>query len=627
MSNVQRPLVVFAALAVALAVAAPTPDILSYDAAFDFTWTIWDVVDTVANTSTLHVLPPNATWVNQTCVGLVVFNASMYDQGWDYLQVVPNSSTVNMSNYYVGGFGEGYVTHDRIDFVYDSMGIYDLSPKAQAWVNEHIAYMELQSSLQNSSFWVQVSNLLALMQGIADGYSARAEELGTRKLNFTQIFYLNFNIEYPDVETAVNDELNEGVHFRSTEKFREQMNKRQYRDQHCSALIKVTADDLFVSHDTWDIFENTIRMFKTYVMPEATVAYSGMAGLIASGDDWYITSNNLAVQETTNEVFNTTLYKLYTVPTTVSEFLRAMVATYLATTGQEWVELFQYNNSGTYCNQWMVVNYNNYQAGQTGDALSDGLLWVAEQIPGNVTSGDMTAFLVNFSYWPSYNTPFFPNIYELSGYPQMEAEYGPFFSYDNYSRAEIFRRNQSDVVDIASMQALMRFNDWKVDPLTVIPRCPSCNPTGSPMLGIASRGDQVPVDAVLPPAQAYAQFFGRNAFGAIDCKITSSVLIAQLQGVVQSGPTTYNGNPVFSWTGPWAGQNPAGAPLSYNFSWQYYNVITPPPPPHGYFSGLSHTATVVLAAVGGTLGVSVVVGGVVLLLKKRHSDDDYQPLS
>ncbi|CUG90179.1 lysosomal endosomal membrane protein, putative [Bodo saltans] len=235
----RKPLI-FALLA-ALAFAAPTPDILSYDAAFNFTWSIWDVVDNATNTSSLHVLPPNTTWVNQTCIGLVVFNASMYDQGWDYLQVVPNSSTVNMSNYYVGGYGEGYVTHDRIDFVYDSMGIYKLSPKAQTWVNEHIAYMEEQSSLQNSTFWVQVSNLLALMQGIADGYSARAKELGTRELNFTQIFYLNFNTEYGDVETAVDDELKEGVHFRATDRFQAQVKKRQYRDQHCSALIKVTS--------------------------------------------------------------------------------------------------------------------------------------------------------------------------------------------------------------------------------------------------------------------------------------------------------------------------------------------------------------------------------------------------
>ena len=46
--------------------------------------------------------------------------------------------------------------------------------------------------------------------------------------------------------------------------------------------------------------------------------------------------------------------------------------------------------------------------------------YVAEQIPGLVLYADVTQELER-GYWPSYNVPYFPEIYEKSGYPQMIA--------------------------------------------------------------------------------------------------------------------------------------------------------------------------------------------------------------
>jgi len=41
--------------------------------------------------------------------------------------------------------------------------------------------------------------------------------------------------------------------------------------------------------------------------------------------------------------------------------------------------------------------------------LQEGLMWVAEQIPGLTTAADMTATLER-GYWPSYNVPFFREV-------------------------------------------------------------------------------------------------------------------------------------------------------------------------------------------------------------------------
>ena len=61
-------------------------------------------------------------------------------------------------------------------------------------------------------------------------------------------------------------------------------------------------------------------------------------------------------------------------------------------------------------------------------------------------------------YWPSYNIPFYENIYNMSGYPEMKELHGQQLSYQLASRAEIFRRDQSSVVDLESYKRILRFN-------------------------------------------------------------------------------------------------------------------------------------------------------------------------
>ena len=54
-----------------------------------------------------------------------------------------------------------------------------------------------------------------------------------------------------------------------------------------------------------------IRAFKTYSLPYApvpVVKFSGYPATIPGIDDFYVSSANLAIMETTNSVFNTSLY-------------------------------------------------------------------------------------------------------------------------------------------------------------------------------------------------------------------------------------------------------------------------------------------------------------------------------
>lgn len=99
-----------------------------------------------------------------------------------------------------------------------------------------------------------------------------------------------------------------------------------------------------------------------------------------------------------------------------------MVANRLASSAADWVNIFKRHNSGTYNNQWMVVDYSVFKPGSP--LPSSGVLHVLEQMPGYVVHDDFTGHLTNRTYWASYNVPFFPFIFNISGNYEMEQRYG-----------------------------------------------------------------------------------------------------------------------------------------------------------------------------------------------------------
>ena len=72
-------------------------------------------------------------------------------------------------------------------------------------------------------------------------------------------------------------------------------------------------------------------------------------------------------------------------------------------------------------------------------------------------SKDMTEILNNNSYWASYNNIYFPHFRDISGEEAMVREKGPaLYSWQNSSRAKIFRRDHVKVVDLPTMIHMMR---------------------------------------------------------------------------------------------------------------------------------------------------------------------------
>ena len=121
----------------------------------------------------------------------------------------------------------------------------------------------------------------------------------------------------------------------------------------------------------------------------------------------------------------------------VFEPVRVMAANRLARNGREWTEIASKFNSGTYNNQWMVVDMNKVANGN----LEESALWVMEQLPGrsvqiccktfiqkNCTkvilnprtwAEDQTLVLRESGYWASYNRAFYPEVFQLSGAAEL----------------------------------------------------------------------------------------------------------------------------------------------------------------------------------------------------------------
>lgn len=144
--------------------------------------------------------------------------------------------------------------------------------------------------------------------------------------------------------------------------------------------------------------------------------FSSSAALFASLDDFYISksidlSTQLVIIETTNDIYIPKLFDLVTSQSVLC-WMRAILSTSIAINSKDWTDLFSISASGTYTNQWQILNMGLFIP---GEIPPPNTFWLLEEIPGLIEAKDMTSRLIADSYWASYNIPFFDNISDESG--------------------------------------------------------------------------------------------------------------------------------------------------------------------------------------------------------------------
>lgn len=484
----------------------------------------------------------------------------VFSTGWGTLKLQADFRVSENVQAHAAGLLEGYLMADQIsDMAYNYfMNEYQqphppTAPQFVNWFQEQIKFRDeeiVRNTVHSADpevrrYWELQDMLKHMVEAIPKGM-----ELNTA-LNKTvplwEIYLLN---SAGDLET-LNGFLNVSMHDA-------QLNEQGLSD--CSGLVMFCQGrDLFSGQTTWRSYYAMLRTYKFYTFALAgkryQVSFSSSPGFTTSKDDFYVTSHGLTVMETTNDVFDNSLFR-FIKPQTMLSWQRAFVSNAMAADGSTWTRIFALHNSGTYNNQWMVVNNNLFSTSLT--TLEPGTMYILEQIPGYVEIMDVTNVINEKGFWPSFNIPYIKKIYDLSGYPAKEAKEGDKWSYTKNPRALIFDRfgkqfQGSKCIGLTDIKTIMQYNDYQNDPLSL----------GDPANQIAARADLRSSKPV--------------AFGGIDSKIHRAI---EDRGTTNaeaiSGPSHQSESP-FSWD-----QNPAfanvvhrGLPDKFDFDWTYQSDAWP----------------------------------------------------
>ncbi len=489
------------------------------------------------------------------------YSERLMSTGWDFLTL--SSYTKNDGKYsdslkaYAFGYLEGYLTSKRISTHFQNTKQYyfkteNIPENLKQFIDENRNWILKQTNENpNDDFWYQVSLTQMQLEGMIDGYNS----ISTNKLSYAEFSVVNASNEIGEISKYYKKSFItnfESLTFSEMENF---IN----RSNHCSVLVKVAADfsDVYFGHNTWLNYSSMTRIFKEYrFVTERQKSYatvfSSYPGNISSNDDFFITDQNLYISETTNSIFDESLYNILT-PESVMTWQRAVVANRLSQNSYDWIENITKHNSGTLNNQWQIFDMKKFDG-----RISEGALTIVEQIPGYSQSEDVTEKL-KFGYWPSYNIPYFEKVRTLAGYDEIgkkKPELKEAVQYWTCPRANIFRRDQSKVIDINSMKGLMRFNDFTQDALS----------KGSPKNALACRAD-------LDPSNP-------SCSGATDAKLSSwKKANGKAKSVfIIAGPTTDQQTPFNTkiskcLKGKSADQYTFyGLPETFNFKWIEYKT-------------------------------------------------------
>ncbi|XP_070385056.1 putative phospholipase B-like 2 isoform X5 [Dermacentor albipictus] len=286
------------------------------------------------------------------------------------------------------------------------------------------------------------------------------------------------------------------------------------------------------------------------------VTFSGYPGGVSSGDDFFLTSTNLAVLGTGVRNQNSDLWSRLTPNNSVPSAFRSLAASRLSSSAKEWIHTYSRSSGGTGNSQWTVIDYNLFK--RKVKKLPQDFVWYHEELPrGYSMSADITSFVQTQGYWASYNIPFFPTIFNASGMARLAAEYGDWFTYDRCPRALMFKRGFKDPRDTERVLDFLRYNNYENDPLAV---CAACNPKYNAENALSARSD-------LNPSVGRYPFFemGLRPHGGTDAKVVNSTMMARHSLWTQCGPTWYE-KQAFSWSSsPFASVPHVGQPDYWSF--------------------------------------------------------------
>ena len=497
------------------------------------------------------------------------YNDTLHSLGWGKLHI-RSKSTARADNYgafYCAGAVEAALTHTRISQYFKvfkhnvlaEFGTSDWPAYFQNWMTTNLDYARenVAAHGQTDAWWRSVGYILARFDGLVAGYSNELEKGVDVPINEFEMWSVQAIADLDDIYVFLNRDPETGrIVARSPE----------WHDlhHHCSALVRLAEDhsDVYVGHNSWTALNDLNRMLKDYLfdvedsdLSAKRWTFSGYAALLVSVDDIWLMDTRLVVFETSLHTWNETLYDLYCRPESALNWVRVQVANMLASNGRAWTQHFTRENSFTYNNQYVVVDYNRFAPGK---APRPGFVWNAEQCPGHYVAEDRTAELVEKGWIAGINTPFFKEIYDASGVPEKVAETkSDYWTYYNCSRYLIMQRDvPTKVRSYDQFKSFMRYNDWQNDPLS----------NGDAGEQIISRYDLRPEECVSLGTMKMCP----SAFGGVDAKTVRYESAIKMEFDAISSPQ-YETQPAWVFgEGKYKDLMWEGMPKVWKFPWTYF---------------------------------------------------------
>jgi hypothetical protein len=417
-------------------------------------------------------------------IATAFYTKGLEETGWDFLSITTNNFFDDKIQAEAAGRLEASLTKDRIYNHYKNMlstaGNLDIDTY-NFFKRQEEYLLSKKNEYRDNSILFNAYLLYLQFNGLREQYNLEVTE--DKKIDpidfnimnsFGDVFDIKDKYKRPSFEEMTKDEIYEYFLL----------------NNHCSALFKTKYDlsDVFFGHNSWYYFNMMTRIFKEYNLNfndrsinAHNVMFSSYPGSVVSNDDFYLTSKGLIVIETTNSNYNKSSYDLITEESLLC-WQRVQLSNRMAKTAKEWTEIFSQFNSGTYNNQYMILDTKGIEFGEYPHIEANSFM-IIEQMPGMIGINEVTDYL-KFGYWPSYNVVFDKNVSKYANITntinsQPERKMEMYNEYDYCSRAKIMRRDQNKVTDIESMKNFMQYNDYKNDPFSGL------EPTES----IAARGD------------------------------------------------------------------------------------------------------------------------------------------
>ena len=482
---------------------------------------------------------------------------NLTSNGWGQIHIITNKNSNSDAQSYCAGYVDGYLTAERsrqmiVNNKKNTLpaGYDDWPEKWSEWMSNYSLYIKQQPD--TDPYWRRIHLIYKQIEGMHSGI----------------VFKTGLNIPWMDfwfVQAAGDlDDLTTVWELKFGIK-KPYIHRDPELSMHCTGMIKLQKDysDIFFSYNTWSSYSELNAFLKDYQLniPEYKahrVMISTRAAHLSSVDDFWTNDQGLFVLETTMHTPNTDLYKDCNT-SQVPNFLRVFYAITNSDNGKEFTENFIKENSGTYNNEYIVLDSKVFKKGEKPESGS-GLLWIIDQYPGtHYLSKDITEELVDKLYFPSVNVPWFKELFDLAGYPEMqekEAWRRTFWTYDESPRYKLIERDAPKISDYDEFKDFMRRNNWKEDKIL----------QGEPGQGIESRYDL---------REGQTLYGTKSCFGGLDSKVAR--ISETYSGLVMEAINSpqYETNPPFKFS-DWAGQegNPAheGLPeTEWTYPWIHFS--------------------------------------------------------